>query len=481
MYCVAPVKIGANEAPCNQEIVSNSPWCQKHIKQFGGITAKYHELELNLRLDPFDYEKSNEYMKWTEREIEDEFRLLWKIYNLRLKLHQKGFASGLRDIGHEHRLLSINNCLSILNNIMKVDEIECKEYEVEECGDILFVKNDSNIIKLTSKTRSKKIVDQEFIGIWNHDDVITYCKREINLYLLACLRKYFQRWPHGDLMFEYSITMASEMCFTKIIGGYNHNKHACKIAIGKKDSDQYHNSNYNKILKFITDKPFSVIPILSVIKSYNIKMTELLDLESGPVWLIKRFDIGPGALNYYKKQYCTGYNPLYHPDVEKKIVRRYILLKSSKIRIQIPIINIKSIILAIQNKDKLSYTFKYEKGRLIYYSYLQQDIKLFKTNNESLYQFKQDITYVPCDCELVGFAFIYILPLYKEIKHLLSKDIKVDDFLCDKHDFKLLITPGNLHLTFWEISPRDEETNIIKEEKKVLDKEYAKYGNNILY
>lgn len=479
MYCVAPIKIGANEVSCNQETTSYSPWCQKHIKHFGGITSKYHELETKLKLDPFDYEKSHKYMKWTNEEIEDEFRLLWRIYNLRLKLHQYGFASGIRDVGHEHRLSSINNCLSILNNMMKIDEMECEECEVEERGDMLSVNNKVNTIRLTAHARIKKIKEQEFVGIWNQDDVVAYCKKEINAYILTCLRKYFQRWPNGDLMFEYSITMASEMCFIKI---YEYNpKLTCKINIKKFEKKiKFQISDYNAMKALIIENYFGIIPILSVIKSYNIRMSELLDLAPSPSWLIKRFAIGhTSVFRFILERYFKFHKPHYHPDIEDKMVRRYSLLRHN--RIKIPQINIPTILLAIKNNDKPGYMYQFKDNNFLYRSFLEQDIKLFKSNIKSLCQFEENITEMTCECELLGIAFIDARSLYTKIKRLLSKDFNFNILLDDNYDLELLTNKcGNLHPTFWWINDQD----IIDDEeryKRYLDQQYAKYGNNILF
>lgn len=497
MYCVAPV----NNDYCTQPPTSNSRWCQKHVKRFGGITSKYHELESKLKLDPFNYPHitpqmqgytgSKEYLDWSNEEIENEFRLLWKIYALRLKIREKGFADGFRDLGHDKRLDSINKALFILNNLITTNDIECEEYNIIEQEEQLVIDKVVRT-KTTTKSRTKKLKEQEFIRTWNDHDVQMYCRREINSYLLACLRKYFQKWLNGDLMFEYSIAMAAGMlcsiCSWKCtrknnvkmwkraspepLGSYKVTNCICTSC--NCDTRKYFIVDYVHVYKnLLLNPPFTVSPILAVMQSYNIKMSSILDLVQGPTWLIKRMDFGIDAYEFIKTPYLKDRGAeerLEHykqTDYKKykDLASRYSNIYYQNVKL--PIINIPSILRAIKNNDKLVYRFDVSPdGRSIYKLFSYQDLNLHDMAIDALCQYQADITDLTCPCQILGFAFVD-RPLLRDLvgKYVImennSKEYEVSDL-----DIEQLSLPYDSYLTVWDFS---------EDERKTVEQEFKEF------
>lgn len=493
MYCVAPT----NNDYCTQPPISNSRWCQKHLKKFGGITAKYHDLESRLKLDPFKYPHttpqtqgctgSKEYLNWTNEEIENEFRLLWKIYSLRLKIKEKGFADGFRDLGHDQRLDSINKALFILNNLIATDTIEFEEYNIIEEEEQLVIDKVVST-KTTTRSRTKKLKEQEFIRTWNDNDIEAYCRREINSYLLACLRKYFQKWPNGDLMFEYSIAMAAGMlcsfcnwrCTRKDnlkmwkkarpepLGNYKVTNCICNVC--KRDTRQYFIVDYVHVYKnLLLNPPFTVAPILAVMQSYNIKISHLLDLVPGPTWLIKRMDFGVDIYEligpYFKDRGVVERLEYFRQTDKKKfedLTFRYSSIYHRKVKL--PTINIPSILRAIKNNDKLVYRFdKVGNNQGVYKLFSYQDLHLHQMSIDALCQYQIDITDLTCPCQFFGFMYINKTPLFNQIeKYVIFRDDP--DFDWPDLEIEQLSLPYDSYLTLWDFE--DDERESVEQEFK---------------
>lgn len=436
MYCIAPIGRFEDGPQCDQLAAPNSRWCQKHFRKFGGLVSRYHELESKLILDPIKYTDTKEYLNWSNETIKKEFCLLWRIYNLRSKVWKRGFAKEIRDSGHERRLLIINNCLSTLNNILKTDEVECEEDEIDEQDEQLVV-SEVLAIKTTNQTRNKKLKEQEFIGIWTTEDVMIYCRKTIINYLLACLRKYFERWENGDLMLRYSIAIACSTC--------------CKCkCVSYKDGEHYWCEYEYAYDNFLNKAPYSILSILSVIQSYNINLYKMMNLVEAPRWLIKRFDFFENARHHIvstyfnlKFKYRDNKNvmdiikddPNYGPKYYDRLIKRLRPLFERKVKL--PTIHIPTVIKAIKNKSRLWYIIK------------NKAYKLFMGKDCT---FEQNIDDVSCNCDLLGFAFINTSTLTEEISHLLVDGTEILSTIqsnCEK-----LAKSGTLHLTFIRYTPQ---------------------------
>lgn len=435
MYCIAPIGGCEGGYRCDQSAVSNSQWCPKHLRKFGGLASKYHELESKLILDPIKYTDTKEYLNWSNETIKTEFCLLWRIYSLRLKVWRQGFAKEIRDSGHKKRLTIINNCLSILNNIMKTDEVDCEEDEIDEQDDRLVV-GDVLAIKTTNQMRNKKIKEQEFIGIWTSDDVMIYCRRAITNYLLACLRKYFQRWPDGDLMLEHSIAIACSA--------------SCKCKCVKYKEGVHYLCGYKYTYdNFLYKGSYSILPILAVIQFYNINLSKIINLVEAPKWLIKRFDFLQGAKNHIVMTYfhmkikrrdnktvleVIKDDPKYGTRYYNRLIDRFKPLLNGTVKL--PIINIPTVIKAIKSGSRIEYTIR------------NKTHKLFV---DSVCTFEQDAKDISCNCDLLGFTFINTRILLEEIGHLL---VDGTDLPCTiQSNCEKLTVNRNLHLTFLNYTP----------------------------
>lgn len=447
MYCIAPIGRFEDGPQCDQLAASNSRWCQRHFRKFGGLVSKYHELESKLLIDPIRYNDTKEYLNWSNETIKNEFRLLWRIYSLRSKVWKRGFAKEIRDFGHEKRLLIINNCLSILNNILKTDELDCEEDEIDEQDEKLVVGH-VLAIKTTNQIRNKKLKEQEFIGIWTDEDVVIYCRKTIINYLLGCLRKYFERWEDGDSMLKYSIAIACSAC--------------CKCkCVNYKDGEQYWCDYEYAYNSFLNKGAHSVLAILSVMQSYNINLYKIMNLVEPPKWLIKRFDFFDSARHHIISTYFNlkfkhkdnknvvdiiKEDPNYGPKYYDRLIKRFRPLYDRNVKL--PTIHIPTVIKAAKSKARLWYIIKN---------------KTYKLFIDKTCTFEQNIQDVSCNCDLMGFAFINTSTLQEEIGHLLADGTELLSTIqsnCEK-----LAKPGTLHLTFIRYTP--EQVAIM--EKNYID------------
>ena len=467
-HCVAPNKSCGNHICCGLPPTPNSYWCQKHIKYFGGITSKYHELESKLKLDPFKYPStipqtqgctgSTEYLKWTKDEVETEFKLLWKIYTLRSKIREYGFAEGFRDMGHDYRLQAINNSLCILNSKLSA-AVDCEQYDIQEQDELKVVERPDKI-RLNKKNRTTKIrKQQEIIGVWDHMDIIIYCKRQAVSYLLACLRKYFQRWPDGDLLFEHSINMASEMCRY-----CEHSKkmlfeHINDVVYNQRDRGVYRPCCIDcTITRMVLNPHNHVAPIVSVIESYNININKLFELITKPSWLIWGFNYGEDAEIAIQDFINKTIN--HYPNIElfADITQQVSKFVADSGRKQLPLIDIKSAIRCTRLKTPMRYNIELENDRIVYRRFIDNDAQLYRNNDiiKSLSQVEVDITDVSCGCRFAAVVHINV----KELKQTIGK--YVGEFTKDNFDFLTLTFlqfhyPESLYLYFHDSAEKDIE------------------------
>lgn len=454
-HCIAPNKDCGNHICCGLPPTPNSYWCQKHIKYFGGITSKYHELESKLKLDPFEYPRTTEYLKWSKREIEIEFKLLWKIYALRLKLREYGFADGFRDPGHDYRLQAINNSLYILNS--KLSVVDCEQYEIQEQDELVVVEK-SNKIRLDKKKRTTKIQkQQEIVGVWNLVDVIIYCKRQAASYLLACLRKYFQRWPDGDALFEHSINMASEMCAYCEDWKRPSFEHINTARYNTEHIDRYHHCCIDCTVSRIVLNPHNhIAPIVALIKSYNININDLLGMVPRPSWLMWELNTQEEA-NYAIKYYIEEVHERYLTNGHESNSRVLKFINDSSHK-QLPMIDIKSAIHCVRLNKPMRYKVYQQDNKIVYRRFINNDVELYGDDDiiKSLSQIEVDITKVGCGCAFVATMRVNTTKLKETIGNYISETA-----MRGFEYFTLMFTqfhyPQSLYLFFDEFTKKEDE------------------------
>lgn len=401
MFCVAP----CGDFCCGQLTQDGSKkWCVQHYKYLHNITYRYHELEKQLSINPYSVNVET-LQKLSKEEALKQYKLLYRIYMLRSKIRESGFAKEFRDVGHSIRLNIINRCMCILNECNFSEDIEVEEDTIIEKDDELQIM--STGVKLINPKNIEK--DGSEFKTWSMTDASMYMRRILVRYLLECLYKYFTKYPNGLRLLKESLCLAYEM-----------SKCRCYVDVHKKrpNGDLVHysleefvsrdlkTSGTNEYLYFIL-KYGLFVPIVAVLESYNINLEGLVKLVSPPTWMAGIL-IESEATDYYRALFEHPYLKT-QPDIFNTMLNIYNKIKERKMyQLNIPL-----CIKLSQLNQHLLYGCDVHDNKIIY--------RKITDDNRVIYE--QDITDYCCDHHLSFVCIVDFQKMRDKIGWLLDKSV----------------------------------------------------------